>query len=173
MAAAAAASLSGIPAEAIEAGVAGFQPLEHRLEFVGIFNGRSYYNDSISTIPEAAMAAVRTLKNVHTLILGGFDRGIDYRGLIEYLGSSPVKQLVLTGPAGERMLSLAKSAKPFWPAFEYQSGFDRAVGRAMELTPEGGTCLLSPAASSYDSFSNFEERGRRFRMLVSPGAEMK
>jgi UDP-N-acetylmuramoylalanine--D-glutamate ligase len=173
MAAAAAASLSGIPAEAIETGVAGFQPLEHRLEFVGTFNGKSYYNDSISTIPEAAMAAVRTLKNVNTLILGGFDRGIDYRGLVEYLGSSPVKQLVLTGPAGERMQSLMKSVKPFWPAVEYQSGFDRAVGRAMELTPEGGTCLLSPAASSYDSFRNFEERGHRFRTLVSLSVEIK
>ncbi|HOP14171.1 MAG TPA: UDP-N-acetylmuramoyl-L-alanine--D-glutamate ligase, partial [Lentimicrobium sp.] len=76
--AASAAGMMNIPAAAIAEGVATFTPLEHRIEFAGNFSGKDFYNDSISTIPEATMAAITTLKKVDTLILGGYDRGIEY-----------------------------------------------------------------------------------------------
>lgn len=166
MAAAAAASLMNIPAQAIAVGVADFVPLEHRIEFAGTFNNRKYYNDSISTIPEATMAALLTLENVSTLILGGFDRGIDYSVLIDFIKDKENLNLVFTGPAGKRMMEMLTVSGTVSGSKALAGSFDEAVEMAVGLTPEGGICLLSPAASSYDSFKNFEERGRRFKELV-------
>lgn len=163
--AAAAAVLEGVPFQIIENAVSTFEPLEHRLEYVGDLNGVKYYNDSISTIPEAAIAAIESLKPVDTIILGGFDRGIDYFLLIEYLSKGFVKNIVTTGPAGKHIHELLSIYRPVIKSFYYDK-FDDAVMKAIELTPTNGVCLLSPAASSYNEFANFEERGKRFKSLV-------
>lgn len=164
--ASAAAALQGIPAKVIEDSLTTFQPLEHRLEFVGKVNGVKYYNDSISTIPEAAIAAIESLNPVHTIILGGFDRGIDYILLIEYLLKGIVKNIVTTGPAGKHIHELLSIYRPVIESHYFEK-FDDAVMKAIELTPANGVCLLSPAASSYNEFTNFEERGKRFKELVN------
>jgi len=165
LAAAAAASLFGIPGAAIQQGVATFTPLEHRIEFVGIFNNKRFYNDSISTIPEATIAAIKTLKQVDTLILGGFDRGIDYSQLLSFLPESSVRKVVFTGPAGARMHAMF-GQNSLMPERYLCNSFSEAVDKAIEITPKDGLCLLSPAASSYDQFRNFEERGRFYKELV-------
>jgi len=165
--AASAAGMMNIPSAAIAEGVATFTPLEHRIEYAGNFSGKVFYNDSISTIPEAVMAAVATLNNVDTLILGGYDRGIDYTGLAEFICKSRIKNIILTGPAGERISGLLRQFKNCSPSTFFISEFELAVEKAVAVTPAGGVCLLSPAASSYDRFKNFEERGRFFKELVS------
>ena len=164
--AATAALISGIPVQAIEEGIATFEPLKHRLEFLGTHGGRHYYDDSISTIPEASLAAIETLGEVNALILGGFDRDIDYEAFILKLCSDKIGHVVFTGPAGERMMKLLQRAKCKRPTFEMGKSFDDAVQKAVTATPINGVCLLSPAASSYDSFKDFEERGSRFKALV-------
>lgn len=164
--AAVAAYLSGISKENILAGISDFQPLEHRLELCQT-NGLAYfYNDSISTIPQATLAALNTLKNVHTLIAGGFDRGIDYQILTQAIANYPLSYLLLSGPAGKRIFELLKTEKKGMSKIQYFSRFDEAVKFAIQNTPAGEICLLSPAASSYDEFTNFEERGKRFKYLV-------
>lgn len=165
MAATAACYLAGVPAEVIRHAIAGFKPLEHRLEPVGIFGGIEFFNDSISTIPEATLAAIDSLGGVHTLLLGGHDRGIDYHKLLE-IESGIVKQLLFTGTAGQRMMKLIENEGQFEGVMRFFSTFSEMVAFACHATPVGSKCLLSPAASSYDQFANFEERGKRFRDLV-------
>lgn len=163
--AAAAAAVSGLQPEVIQQAINTFKPLEHRLEYIGEIHSIKYYNDSISTIPEATIAAVESLKPVDTLILGGFDRGIDYTILNNFLQKGLVKKVITTGPAGLHifnMLSEQDSPEELY----YFDKFDDAVRKAIEITPEAGTCLLSPAASSYNEFLNFEERGKRFREII-------
>jgi len=163
--AAAAAALFDLPADKIAHAISTFKPLDHRLEYIGTIHSIRYYNDSISTIPEAAIAAVESLKPVDTLILGGFDRGIDYTILVDFLQKGLVKKVVATGPAGLhifKMLSEQDSPDELY----YFDKFDDAVKKAIEITPESGICLLSPAASSYNEFLNFEERGKRFREII-------
>ncbi|HLO90232.1 MAG TPA: UDP-N-acetylmuramoyl-L-alanine--D-glutamate ligase [Lentimicrobium sp.] len=163
--AAAAASLAGVPEQVIEVALSSFIPLEHRLEYVGTYGQVKFYNDSISTIPEAAIAAVESLKPVSTLIVGGFDRGIDYRPLAEYLENGNVRNIVATGPAGLRIFEIAAEIAALDELY-YINQFDEAVRKAIEITPPGGSVLLSPAASSYNEFINFEQRGKRFKELV-------
>jgi UDP-N-acetylmuramoyl-L-alanine---L-glutamate ligase len=139
--AASAAALLGVPSDVIEASISTFIPLEHRLEFVGAFNEVKYYNDSISTIPEASIAAVESLNTVDTLILGGFDRTIDYSILADYLTSGSVKNVVTTGPAGLRIFELIKDNERI-EELHYFGKFDEAVLKAIEITPLFLFCFL-------------------------------
>lgn len=141
-----------------------FKPLEHRLEPVGTFGGVTFYNDSISTIPQAAISACEALQRVDFLLLGGFDRGIDYQLLADYLKMHPVKHLLFTGKAGERMMQLLDGISTASMAF--YSTMDVAFGYISSHAKQGDVVLLSPAASSYDLYKNFEERGAKFKQLA-------
>ncbi len=163
--AAAATIIQGVPVEKIIEAIKTFKPLAHRMEFLGTYKNVKYYNDSISTIPEATIAAIESLKPVDTIILGGFDRGIDYSILAEYLKKGNVRNVVTTGPAGYHIFNLINEIEAI-EELHYFATFDAAVKKAIELTPQNGICLLSPAASSYNEFVNFEARGKRFMELV-------
>ncbi len=143
-----------------------FKSLEHRLEFVGKFNGVEYYNDSISTIPEATIAAIKALENVDTLILGGYDRGIYYDDLMDYLEKSKVQNLIFIGEAGKRMKDIYESKKYKAKELFKADSFEIAVKLAKQITGNNKICLLSPAAASYGMFMNFEERGTVYKSLV-------
>ena len=142
-----------------------FKPLEHRQELVGTFGGVTFYNDSISTIPQAAIAAMQTIKNVTFLLLGGFDREIDYSPLIEYLTQKPVPHILYTGKAGARMVSLLQSAG-YQGDIKNFKDLNEAFEIIKSLSKNGDVCLLSPAAASYDQYRNFEERGRIYKDLA-------
>ena len=145
-----------------------FKPLPHRLEYVGRFGGVDYYNDSISTIPEATMAAIKALPSVQTLILGGKDRGVDFHGLMHYLSGSEVDNFCFTGDAGRRMRIIAEALKGFrGKRLVGPLAFDDCVMEAIGLSKAPATCLLSPAAASYDAFGDFKERGERFKAIIA------
>ncbi|MBC8319355.1 MAG: UDP-N-acetylmuramoyl-L-alanine--D-glutamate ligase [Bacteroidetes bacterium] len=140
-----------------------FKSLPHRLEYVGEFGGIRFVNDSISTVPESTIAAVKALKNVDTLILGGYDRGLDYTKMVEFLETSEINNFIFLGKAGDRMFEIfAKDNKQLFKVSSIESAFDIIVGK----TTKGRICLLSPAAASYDQFHNFEHRGETFSSLA-------
>jgi len=152
-----------IPTQAITEGIDTFKPLPHRLEFVGKYNNINFYNDSISTIPEATIAAIKSLKEVDTIILGGFDRGIEYGKLAKYLDKSDISNILMLGEAGKRISSLMSRKEGIFLV----SNLKDAVDMAFVKTKPAKICLLSPAASSYDMFKNFEHRGDMFKQLVN------
>lgn len=166
MAAIYACKLKNIPDENILYGIKNFKGLEHRIEFVGEYENIRFYNDSISTIPEACIAAVNALKEVDTLILGGYDRGIDYSLLADFLIESEISNLIFVGKAGERIFDEIKNLGCFNKAFYEADSYEKIVETCFEVTQKGKICLLSPAASSYDMFKNFEERGNKFKELI-------
>jgi UDP-N-acetylmuramoylalanine--D-glutamate ligase len=149
----------------IKDAVYSFCGLPHRLEFVGKHHGILFYNDSISTVPQSAIAAVRALENVNTLILGGFDRGIDYQTLIDFLENSTIENIIFTGEAGKRMLYLSEKLKN--KHLFFKNSYSEIVAIAKECTKIDSICLLSPAAASYDQFNNFEHRGDVFKKLIT------
>jgi UDP-N-acetylmuramoylalanine--D-glutamate ligase len=167
-------SLLGITADQFSNALNTFHGLPHRLELVGTFNGITFYNDSISTIPDATLAAVEALERVDTLILGGFDRGIDYTALANYLSDpehygKQVSNLVFVGQAGARMLQewTDRPDEPIQGRLTLvENDYDAIVRWCYQHTQRGRICLLSPAAASYDAFRNFEHRGDTFKSLI-------
>jgi UDP-N-acetylmuramoylalanine--D-glutamate ligase len=141
--------------------IKGFKSLPHRLECVGKFDDVIYYNDSISTIPEATIMAVKSLKIVDTLIIGGMDRGIDYSGLIEFLEKSNVKNIICAFETGEKIYKLLTREGKY-----LVDSLEDAVRLAKQITEKEKICLLSPAAASYGYFKNFEERGNQFKYYI-------
>jgi len=145
-----------------------FRPLPHRLEYVAEVNGVKYYNDSISTVCETAIQAVKSVKNVDTVILGGMDRGIEYQPLVDFLMESDVRNFILMPDTGIRIKNLIMSSdkkEKLHNLFMVQN-VEEAVAVAKKETPSGKTCLFSPAAASYGFFKNFEERGEVFKRSV-------
>jgi len=137
-----------------------FKPLEHRMELVWTFDWVTYYNDSIATIPASTINSLKSIPNVNTLILWGMDRWIDYSDLINFVNNSNVENVICLPKTGHDLLpSLTKKTYKV-------DNLPEAVKIAKEVTKKWTVCLLSPAASSYTFFKNFEERGRMFKELV-------
>lgn len=143
-----------------------FKPLEHRQEYVGTFNGVKFYNDSISTIPQATIAALNTIKNVNFLLLGGFDRGIDYEPLAEFLKYNVLSYILITGDAGRSIKKQLQNVGYEGEVLEYED-MQSAFILINKYSKEGDVCLLSPAAASYDRYKNFEERGKVFKEFAN------
>ena len=138
-----------------------FKPLPHRLEFVGEYDSVLYYDNSIGTIPMATIEAVKALKNVDTLIIGGMDRGIDYTDLIEFINESDISNIVCLPKTGHDIAKSLNKENCF-----IVETMEEAVDTAKKVTAKGKSCLLSPAAASYGFFKNFEERGDIFKKCV-------
>lgn len=159
------ARIFGVDDESVRNAIKGFKGIEHRMEFVGKFNGVTYYNDSIATIPTAVMGAIKALKNVETLIFGGLDRGIDYEEFTEFLINSEIKNLIGLPETGHDILDDVKLHNTLVNTI-YAENMEDAVINAIRETKENGVCLFSPAAASYNFYKNFEEKGRHFKELV-------
>lgn len=136
-----------------------FKPLEHRMEYVGEFNGIKYYNDTIATIPEATISCLKALKNVDTIIFGGMDRGISYEPLITYFNKSNIINFICMPETGHKLASQIKKGNVY-----KVNSLDEAVNIAKKITKNA--CLLSPAAPSYNAFKNFEEKGNYYKKLI-------
>jgi UDP-N-acetylmuramoylalanine--D-glutamate ligase len=161
MAAAAAALVSGIEPRVIEAVLADFAGLPHRMEFVVDRVGVNYIDDSKGTNVASVVEALAAVRAPVILIAGGMDKGGDYAPLREPLGEK-VRLLILIGAARDRMRAALKDATEI----ELVQTLDEAVRRAAATARRGDTVLLSPACSSFDQFRNYAERGRIFQELV-------
>ena len=162
--------LVGVSSDRIAEAVRGFQPLEHRLELVGTYDGVTYYNDAIATVPEATMAALDTLgEAVETILLGGMDRHLDFSALARRLLASNVKTLILFPTTGERIWqSLCKQDAAASRRFQhfFVKNMEEAVALAKQHTARGKICLHSPASPSFGLFRDYRERGEAFKRLV-------
>ncbi len=156
-----------IPDEKIEKAIINFKPLPHRLEFVSEIKGIRFYNDSLSTIPQATIEALTALgKNVETLIAGGFDRGLDYSILGQAIAKSNIKTLILFPDTGMKIWdSVCKYSKKPPQKFDIDDMRD-AVKIAFKKTKPGKICLLSPASTSFNLFKDYEDRGNQFKEFV-------
>jgi UDP-N-acetylmuramoylalanine--D-glutamate ligase len=132
--------------------------------------GADYYDDSISTNCETAIQALQAVENVGTLILGGYERGLDYGLLIDYLAKRPIDNIVFIPTSGRRIYEAIRELQQGGAfadtTLHMVQDLAEAVAVAKEATANGKACLLSPAAASYDSYKNFEERGEAFRGFV-------
>lgn len=141
--------------------VKSFRGLPHRLEYVGEYEGITFYNDSIATAQEATINAVQALGDVNTLILGGMDRGISYEHLVDFLRDSSVRNVILLPNTTKRFMDLFNASSYKQRLFSAKD-MQAAVDIAFKETEKGKICLLSPAAASYGFYKNFAERGEDY-----------
>ena len=164
MAAIAVSKILKIDNKACEDSIKSFKALSHRLEYVKEVDGVYFWNDSISTIPQTAIAAIEALKpKVDTLILGGFDRGLDFTDLAKIILENEIANIILFPSTGEKILECIKKQKPKYDINFYKvSKMKEAVAVASRVTAKNKICLLTPASASFGTFKSFEDRGEQF-----------
>ena len=146
-----------------------FKPLPHRLQPLGERAGIHYVNDSISTTPYASIEALRSLPTGDVAILvGGFDRGVDWRIFVDYVAMHPPRGIVTMGANGD---AIARALDVGGVVARRSHSLGAAMREAQAITPRGGTIVLSPGAPSFDQFHDYAQRGREFARLAGFDAD--
>lgn len=168
LAAAAVSYFSGIEPAIIREGLLAFGGVEHRIEYSGELNGVKFYNDSKGTNVDAAVIALKALKERIILIAGGDGKGQEFDELIRNFPGR-VKHMILLGRDG-RLLAEAADRAGFRD-YSFEPDMQACVRAAFAMAEPGDTVLLSPACASWDMYDNFEQRGDHFKTCVRQLAE--
>lgn len=163
LAAAAISFFAGVDPESIREAIVEFPGVEHRIEYCGLVDGVKFYNDSKGTNVDAAVIALKALKENIVLIAGGDGKAQDFTELAENL-QGRVKALVLLGRDANQIEACAR--KVGFDAIYNEKDMNACVKKCMELAEEGDKVLLSPACASWDMYDNYEQRGDHFKACV-------
>lgn len=155
---------AGVPLEAIRKALKDFHSLPHRIEFVRKLHGVSYYNDSKATNVDASVKGMEAFDREVILIAGGHDKETPLEDFMKIV-KKHVKHLILLGEAKKRFNIAAKKAGV--GSIELADSMKDAVIKAQKFAKEGDIVLLSPACSSFDMYSCYQERGNDFKNIVS------
>ena len=158
----------GLDAATLAAHAESFRPLPNRLQTLGVRDGITYVNDSISTTPHATLAALDCFRGQATAVLvGGHDRGVDWVAFAEAMQLDPPSVVVTMGENGPRIHDLlAPIAATGKFHLHAASTLDEAMRTARGLLPENGVLLLSPGAPSFGPYRDYVARGRHFAELA-------
>lgn len=159
-------SLAGAGLKAIKKAIFSFTGLEHRLELVRRLKGIEFYNDSFSTTPETAIAAIKAFTEPIILIAGGSEKGSDYTELGKEISRSTVKTLILIGEMAGRIKEACQKAEFKGQIIEQAKNMSQIVNLAFKEASFGDVVLLSPACASFDMFKNYKDRGEQFKKYV-------
>ena len=152
----------GIDIETVLPAMKDFRGLAHRLASLGFRNGVEYIDDSISTTPQSALAALKSFPDRPcTLLLGGYDRDLDWHDFARASRNTTLHRVVTLPENGERIAAALAKEHPTLPVIK-ADGMADAVAHAARATPPGGTIILSPGAPSYGNYRDFRERGKDF-----------
>ncbi len=167
LAASAVAAALGLTAEHMRLGVENFGGVPHRLELVRVLDGVAWYNDSIATAPERAIAAIRSFDEPIVLLAGGRDKKLPWDEWAQ-LVRHRVRALILFGEAADLILDALSKATGDLPETVLRcESLEDAVRAAYHASQPGDVVLLSPGGTSFDEFRDFAERGERFREWVN------
>lgn len=155
--------------EILRQAIAAFRGLPHRLELVRTLDGIRYYNDSFASAPGATMAAMDAVEGMKVMIVGGFDRGLE----LEEMARAAVRhqldlrRLVIIGESAHKLETELKAHG--FTNYDLLTAKDMTdiVSHARECAQTGDRIVLSPGFASFDMFKNFEDRGIKFKEVVS------
>ncbi len=167
LAACAIAAAANIPTAAMHEAVKQFEGVPHRLEFVRSWGGADWYNDSIATAPERAIAAIQSFDAPMVLLIGGRDKDLPWGHLADFVRKR-VDHLVVFGEAADvitKAFSAQHAERPY--SLAVCTGLKDAVTAAAQVARPGDVVLLAPGGTSFDEFADFAERGEKFRKWVN------
>lgn len=157
-----------IPEKKLLKVIRNFKGLEHRLELVGTIDGKTFYNDSFATGPQPTIAAIKSFSEPETLILGGSDKGLDYRELGEIISQQKnVRKVILIGTTGEKIGNFIHRKDLQFEIYNLKfAPMGRIVKKAFDISDKGSVIVLSPASASFDMFTDYKDRGNQFKKAV-------
>lgn len=163
--------IMGLSDKTIARGIKKFKPLPYRLEFIGKYKEIDFYNDALATIPEATIAAMDALgDDVQTIMLGGFERNINFSKLAQRISKSKIKTVILFPTTGKKIWQGIqkefKKKKKDLPKSFFVDDMEKAVRIAYQNTEKKKICLLSTASSSFSIFKDYKEKGDLFKKYV-------
>ena len=166
--------LLGLDALELVSSVRSFQALPHRLQVLGVRKGVEYVNDSISTTPYASLAALDCFASrAVAIIVGGYDRGLDWQVFADRMLQSAPIAVITTGQNGARINELLKpiaGAGKF--VLEDAENMQQAVTKASAAVGDKGVVLLSPGAPSFPVYTDYAARGRHFAQVAGFDPEL-
>jgi UDP-N-acetylmuramoylalanine--D-glutamate ligase len=164
LAACAIAASVNLPLDAMREGIKAFTGIPHRLEFVSLRDGVQWYNDSIATAPERAIAAIKSFESPLVLLAGGRDKDLPWEAFADQVRAR-VDHLIIFGEAVEIILKAVGEVSPNERPYTITvcEKLKQAVQAAEEISEAGDVVLLSPGGTSFDEFDDFEERGKKFK----------
>ncbi len=160
-------NLFQIDANTMKGAIVSFRPLPHRLQYVGTYKNILFYDDAISTTPQSTISAIEALDGVHTILLGGQDRGYAFDELVQMIDRSSIENIVLFPDSGEKIGALLKKYATRKFNILTTRDMKEAVAFAYKHTKPGLVCLLSTASPSYSIWKNFVEKGQLFQTYIT------
>mgnify|MGYP001559548356 FL=1 len=167
LAAALTAAVVGVKAKVISRAIKAYRGMaHHRLEFVAEVGKVEYYNDSASTTPAAAIAAIRTFSKPKIIILGGSEKGADFSSLAGEISRQNVTGVILSGETAEKIEKALIDAGFNGKIIKGVNNMEEIVKTAVSLAEAGSVVVLSPASASFGQFENYQDRGEQFIKAV-------
>lgn len=162
-----AAYIEGVSTDNIAYVLKTFKGLEHRLELAAEINGVKYYDDSFSTTPESAIAAIKAFKAPEILILGGSSKGADFTELGKTITEAKnIKAIIGIGVEWPVIKGKIINLNPEVLVLEGAKDMEKIVVAASKLAVDRDVVILSPACASFDMFKDYKDRGNQFKTEV-------
>jgi len=160
------AKIVGVKQGAIKKAVANFKGLEHRLELAREYQGVKYYDDSFATTPEATIIAIKSFNRPIIILLGGADKGSDFKDLTKEVKKRCKFVVLLNGKATPRIKKELLKVKFSENKMKLVNNIKDAVATAQNQAVRGDVILLSTACASFGMFKNYKERGDLFKKQI-------
>jgi len=159
--------LPNVSDDEIKKGISEFTGLPHRLKFVAEKYGVKYYDDSISTTPGSAIAALKAFVEPKILILGGSDKGADYSELAKEIARQNVRLVIINGANSDEIREVLREEKIDCEIIQLDMATMKEVAKSIKNKAQSGdVVILSPAAASFDMFKSYSDRGEQFVAAV-------
>ena len=159
--------LPNVSDDEIKKGLSEFTGLPHRLKFVAEKYGVKYYDDSISTTPGSAIAALKAFAETKILILGGSDKGADYSELAKEIARQNMRSIIINGANADEIREVLREENVDCEIVQLNMAEMKEVTKsAKNKAQSGDVVILSPAAASFDMFKGYSDRGEQFVAAV-------
>ena len=143
-----------------------FYGLPYHIEHIRSIDGVDYYNDSFSTNPSAAIAAVESFDQPQVLFLGGFDKNVNFSPLAEVIKKHEIRKIITFAQTGQRIKDVLLDHGVENVEYNQSNNFEEIIMSGVKLAKTGDVVIFSPACASFGMFTDYKSRGEKFNNII-------